>query len=115
MKARLLLPFLLLPVSGPIPSAFAQQPKTKVTLGIKPDYWYTTKGKGVRVKGVIKGGTAEHAGIHTQDIITALNGKSVKDIFAYRDLLGSFDQNDSVVITIIREKKQLVFRSKFRQ
>lgn len=92
---------------------FAQQPETQVTLGIKPDYRYSMKGNGVRVKDLIKGRTAERAGIKAGDIITSLNGKNVKDIFSYRDMLYTFDRGDSVVIVVVRKDKRFIFRNRF--
>lgn len=94
--------------------ASAQQPDTKVTLGIKPDYWYTAKGKGVKVKGLVKDGLAEDLGLKPEDIITVMNGKKIRDIFVYRDLLSTYSKNDSVVITVVRNSKSLIFRSRFR-
>jgi len=91
----------------------AQQPDTKVTLGIKPDYWYTMKGDGVKVKDVIKGQTAEQTGLKAGDIISAFNNKKIKDIFAYRDMLQTFSPGDSVLITVLRNKKSIYFRTRF--
>ncbi|GAA4462690.1 hypothetical protein GCM10023093_09810 [Nemorincola caseinilytica] len=97
-------------VSGALP---AQQPKTNVTLGIKPDYWYTTSGDGVRVNDVLPGQTAAQAGIKAGDIITALDKKNIKNIFAYKDVLGTYHAGDSVVITLLRDKKPMVIRTRF--
>lgn len=93
----LLMGFLL-----PAASLFAQQPKTKVTLGIKPDYMYTFKGEGVRVGGLVSGHTAEKAGIREGDVITAFDDKKIKDIFAYRDALSQYAPGDRVKLTVNR-------------
>lgn len=111
MKIRLILFFFL---ANFIVTASAQQPDTKVTLGIKPDYWHTAKGKGVKLKGVVNGGVAEDMGLKADDIIMVMNGKKIRDIFVYRDLLSTYSKNDSVVVTVVRNSKQLIFRSRFK-
>lgn len=85
----------------------AQQPQTKVTLGIKPDYMYTFKGKGVRVTDVIDGQPAKQAGIQAGDIITSFNGVEIKDIFAYKDELSKYKDGDKVKVTVQRDGKSL--------
>lgn len=91
----------------------AQQPKTKVTLGIKPDYWYTMDGTGVRIDGVLKGETAQKAGMQEGDIIVALDDHKVKNIFAYRDLLNKYAPGDKVKISVLRNQKTIYFNVKF--
>lgn len=82
--------------------SFAQQPETKVTLGIKPDYMYTLKGKGVRVNGLVEGKLAQSVGIKEGDIITAFNGEDIKDIFEYKSQLEKISPGDKVKVTISR-------------
>lgn len=94
---------LLLGISLPTTKAFSQQPKTKVTLGIKPDYMYTFKGEGVRVNGLVEGHSAEKAGIREGDIIVAFDDKKIKDIFAYRDQLSQYGPGDRVKVTVNRD------------
>ena len=93
--------------------ALSQQPKTKVTLGIKPDYWYTMDGTGVRLNGVVKDETAQKAGMREGDIIVALNGHKVKNIFAYRDMLNTYSPGDKVKVTVLRDKKTVYFNVRF--
>jgi len=95
------------------PCAHAQQPKTKVTLGIKPDYWYTTHGSGVKVSDVLPNQTAAQAGIRAGDIITFLDRTPIKNIFAYTDALGTYHAGDSVIVTLTRDNKTMVFRTRF--
>ena len=82
---------------------WAQQPKTKVTLGIKPDYLYTFKGEGVRVNGLVEDQPAQKAGIREGDIIMAFDDKKIKDIFAYRDRLTEYNPGDRVKVTVNRD------------
>ncbi len=90
--------------------ASAQQPKTSVTLGIKPDYWST---KGVKVKGILKGTAAERAGLKEKDVIVAFDGKEIKNIFTYRDLLSEYKPGDKVVVKIKRNGKLLLLPAQF--
>jgi S1-C subfamily serine protease len=93
---------------------FAQQPETKVTLGIKPDYMYTFKGKGVRVTDVLDGQTAKQAGIKAGDIITAFNGDNIKDIFEYKDQLSKFTSGEKVKVTINRDGQVFTIPVQFK-
>lgn len=93
---------------------WAQQPATKVTLGIKPDYLYNLGGKGVKVKGIIKGGSAEIAGIKQDDIILAFDNTSIKDIFAYKDLLSAYNRGDKVTIKVRRDQKYIYLHATFK-
>lgn len=93
---------------------FAQQPKTKVTLGIKPDYLYTFSGEGVRVKGLVEGHSAQKAGIREGDIIVAFDDKKIKDIFAYRDRLSEYNPGDRVKVTVNRDGQIFYVNVQFR-
>ncbi len=101
-RLRHLLCLLLLFTALP---AIAQQPDTKVTLGIKPDYLFS--GKGVRVKGILPGKTAEKYGIKTGDVILAFDEKPIKNVFAYRDLLSEYNPGDKVKIKLLRGDKTI--------
>lgn len=90
---------------------YAQQPKTKVTLGIKPDYLYTMDGAGVRLKGVVKGEIAEGAGMQEGDVILAFDDKSIKDIFEYKELISKYVSGDKVKVK--RYKKIVYFNITF--
>lgn len=97
------LPVLMLGLLLPAGWVFSQQPQTRVTLGIKPDYMYTFKGEGVRVNGLVEGHTAEKAGIREGDILVAFDDKKIKDIFAYRDRLSEYSPGDRAKITVNRD------------
>lgn len=79
----------------------------KVRLGIMPDF-VNTEIKGVGVGGVTAGGPAEHAGILKGDIITALNGKPVNNIYEYMDRLKTFVSGQTISVDITRNKKNIV-------
>lgn len=95
-------------------TALAQQPKTKVTLGIKPDYMYTFKGTGVRINGVLDGETAQKAGLREGDIIMAFDDKPIKDIFAYRDLLSEYSPGEQVKVKVNRDGQIFTVTVRFR-
>lgn len=80
----------------------AQQPKTKVTMGIHLDYFFSGKNGGIKAKGVTEGRAAQKAGVKEDDIILAMNETKIKGLFHYRDLLGTFKQGDKVKLTVQR-------------
>lgn len=92
--------------------AVAQQPATKVTLGIKPDYWSSLKG-GVTVGGIIEGKIAKSVGIEVKDKIIALDKNIIGSIFDYRDALNKYSPGDKAKVMLIRNGKTLVFDVKF--
>lgn len=94
-------------------STAAQQPKTRVTLGIKPDYWFTKEGTGVRVKGIVKATAAERAQLKKNDIILAFDQKAIKNIFTYRDLLSEYKSGDKVILKVKRDGKILLLNAQF--
>ena len=86
----------------------AQQPVTKVTLGIKPDYWHSIKG-GVTISDVIDGKIAQKSGMKANDVIIAFDKRVIKDIFDYKNLLDTYSPGDKVKVIIMRDKKPIVF------
>lgn len=81
----------------------------KVTLGIMPGFGGTDI-KGLRVGGVRGGGPASKAGMKKGDVIVALNGKKVEDIYEYMERLSEFEAGDTITVDVIRddEKKVLI-------
>lgn len=78
--------------------------RLKVTLGIMPDF-AGTETKGLRVDGVTKGGPADHGGMKKGDIITALNGMKVGNIYEYMSRLGKLKPGQTISVEVIREGK----------
>jgi len=95
-----------------VSAAQAQQPATKVTLGIKPDYWHSIKG-GVTIGAVIEGKIAQKAGMQAKDVIVGFDEKLINDIFEYRDLLNKYAPGDKVKVTVFRDKKVMYFHITF--
>lgn len=79
----------------------------RVRLGIMPDF-ANTEVAGVAVGGVSKGGPAEHGGILKGDVITALNGKTVQNIYEYMDRLRTFSPGQTITVDILRGEQKLV-------
>lgn len=80
----------------------------KVRLGIMPDF-VNTEVKGVAVGGVSKGGPAEHSGLLKGDVITALDGKPVNNIYEYMDRMKTFTTGQTISVDVTRNHTTLVF------
>jgi hypothetical protein len=78
----------------------------KVTFGIIPDF-ASKENIGLKVDGTRKGGPAERAGMLKDDIITAIDGKKVTNIYDYMYRLGELEEGDTATVDILRngEKK----------
>ena len=76
----------------------------KITLGIMPDF-AAGDVKGLRVEVVRKGGPAYQGGMLDGDIITALNGLAVGNIYDYMNRLKKLNKGDSITVDVLREGK----------
>lgn len=74
----------------------------KVTFGIMPDYAGLEK-RGMRVDGVTKDKPAYRAGMKKGDIITAIEGKKVSNIYDYMARLQTLKAGQRVSVDIIRD------------
>ncbi|WP_167612554.1 M28 family peptidase [Maribellus sediminis] len=79
----------------------------KVTFGIMPDYAGLEK-RGMRIDGVTKDKPAYKAGMKKGDIITAIEGKPVKNIYDYMARLQTLEAGTRVSVDIIRGEKETV-------
>ncbi len=79
----------------------------KVTFGIMPDYAGLEK-RGMRIDGVTKDKPAYKAGMKKGDIITAIEGKKVGNIYDYMSRLQSLEAGTRVSVDIIRDGKETV-------
>jgi aminopeptidase YwaD len=84
----------------------------KVTLGIVPDM-VSSDNKGLRVDGTRKGGPAEKAGIHKGDVIVALEGQPVTNIYDYMARLGKLKPGQVATVEIMRDGKKEVLIVQF--
>ena len=79
----------------------------KVTLGFMPDFTNTDI-EGVRVDFVSKGKAAERGGIKNGDIITAIDGMAIRNIYDYMYRLGKLVRNQIISVEILRNGKKEV-------
>jgi aminopeptidase YwaD len=73
----------------------------KVTLGIMPDFTSTSV-KGVRAEVVMPARPASRAGMLKGDIIVAIEGKPVNDIYEYMHRLGDLRTGERISVEILR-------------
>ena len=79
----------------------------KVTLGIMPDYAGMEK-RGMRVDAVTKGKPASKGGMKKGDIIVAIDGKKVGNIYDYMSRLQTFETGQTISVDVIRNNKEIV-------
>ncbi len=77
----------------------------KVTLGVMPDH-AATGIKGMRVELVIKDRPADRAGMKKGDIIVAMEGKPVNDIYEYMSRLSDFKTGQRISVEVLRDGKK---------
>lgn len=79
----------------------------KVTLGVMPDYAGLEKG-GMRIDAVTPGKPAHQAGMQKGDIITAIDGKSVGNIYDYMNRLKTLTEGQTISVDLLRNGKPVV-------
>jgi aminopeptidase YwaD len=79
----------------------------KVTLGIMPDFAGTVT-NGLRADAVIKGRPADLAGMKNGDVITALDGKPVHDIYEYMARLKEFKKGQRISVEVMRGDEKMI-------
>lgn len=88
--------------------------KDRAALGIKV-YTGTTYNEGVMISEIIKGGSAEQAGLLQNDIITAINNISIKSYADLSKVLDSKAIGDEVTVSIIRNEQKMEFKVTLQQ
>ncbi len=81
--------------------------RMKVTLGVMPDFAGQEK-NGLRIDAVTKGKPAHTAGILKGDVITAINGNKVGNIYDYMNRMNTFEEGQTISVDVLREGKPLV-------
>ena len=66
--------------------------------------------RGAIISEVFKGDPAEVAGLRPGDIITAINGKKIKDTHELLLLISSFHVGDKVTVTVLRDGREMNFQ-----
>jgi len=85
--------------------AQSERRRFKVTFGIIPSY--ASSATGLEIDGVKTGGPADNAGMQKGDIIIAIGGKDVKDIYDYMYRLSELKPGEVVAVTVQRETETL--------
>tara|TARA_B100000029_G_scaffold82096_2_gene72981 strand:- start:428 stop:2230 length:1803 start_codon:yes stop_codon:yes gene_type:complete len=92
--------------AGPKQGQMRRNTRFKVTFGIVPSYGSTKEG--LEVDGISKpDGPAAKAGIQKGDVITSMNGKSVKDIYEFMDRLGELEPGMIIPVLIDRDGTEM--------
>ena len=68
--------------------------------------------QGAIISEVFKGDPADLAGLRPGDIVTAINGKKIKDTHELLLLIASFHVGDRVSITVLRDGREMTFAVK---
>jgi len=79
----------------------------KVTLGIMPDHT-SSDVEGMRVEMVIKDRPAYFAGMQKGDIIIAMEGKPVKNIYDYMYRLAEFKTGQRISVEVMRVEEKVI-------
>ena len=62
---------------------------------------------GVFIYEVFEGGVADQMGIKAGDVVTEINGESVKDTMEFRKKLYDFREGNNIELTIVREQETI--------
>lgn len=76
----------------------------KVSLGTMPDFSYT--GRGLSIKEVMPGSSAEKAGLQAGDVIIQINDNQIADLRSFSEQLKKLQPGDTISITFMRAEKQ---------
>lgn len=92
--------------AGPkIPSGNIRNEKLKVSLGIMPDFSGVVK-NGLRADIVIKDKPADKAGMLSGDIIVAIDGYPVGDVYEYMERLSKLKAGQIITVEVLREENK---------
>ncbi len=83
----------------------SSQRRFKVTFGVIPSYG--SSAAGMEIDGTKKDGPAEKAGMMKGDVIIAINGGEIKDIYDYMYRLAELKAGEEVSVTITRGEETL--------
>lgn len=75
--------------------------RTRVALGVMPDFAGQER-TGMRIDAVTKGRPADLAGMQKGDIITAINGNPVGNIYDYMNRLNGLEEGQTISIDVLR-------------
>jgi len=94
--------------AGPKTMQQSHRTSLKATLGIMPDF-ANSDIQGLRVGAVTQGKPGSRAGMQKGDIIVAINGKKVADIYEYMNRMKEFLPGDRIYVDVMRgEDKEIL-------
>jgi S1-C subfamily serine protease len=67
----------------------------------------------MRVGGVTEGRPGDKAGMRKGDIIIGMGERSVNDIYAYMEALGSHNTGDQTDVKVLRDAKEVILKVTF--
>ncbi|MCD4832354.1 MAG: M20/M25/M40 family metallo-hydrolase [Bacteroidales bacterium] len=94
--------------SGPKGKSTEPTRGSKVKLGIMPNFGKSNN-DGLRIDGVTPGGAAYKGGLLKNDVIVAIEGKSIHNIYEYMSRMGALKPGQTITIDVMREGKKEVF------
>lgn len=93
--------------AGPKTGSGRVMRKKMITLGIMPDFAGNVK-NGLRADAVNPGQAADRGGMKKGDIITAINGKSVNNIYDYMSRMGQLSHGQTISVEVLRGNSNIV-------
>ncbi|MEN8157216.1 MAG: M28 family peptidase [Bacteroidota bacterium] len=81
--------------------------RSSVKLGIMPNFGQSDV-KGLRIDGITSGGSADRAGMLKGDVIVAIEGKPIANIYEYMARMGALKPGMTITVDILRESKKEV-------
>ncbi len=94
--------------SGPKGRSTEPSRGSKVKLGIMPNFGKSDN-NGLRIDGVTPGGAAYKGGLLKNDVIVAIEGKAIHNIYEYMSRMGALKPGQTITIDVIREDNMEVF------
>ncbi len=96
-------------VELPRPQAGASRRNLRAYLGTIPEYGETAS-RGVRLNGVARGGPAEAAGLKAGDVLLALAGRTLDNVYDYTHALNALKVGDPAEVVIERDGGRLTLK-----
>lgn len=99
--------FLTFQESGPKERTTQPSRGSKVKLGVMPNFGKSNN-KGLRIDGVTPNGAAYNGGILKNDVIIAIEGKPICNIYEYMSRMGALNPGQTITIDVLREETKIV-------
>jgi hypothetical protein len=90
-----------------VPQESNYRRRLKATLGVVPDH--TADVKGFRIDGTRAGGPAATAGLQKGDVIVAIDGMEITNIYDYMYRLAKYSKGDRITVELIRDGEKKIF------